>query len=77
MTNLDKNFISGIVIEALEKLNNMSHSEASKAWFSSKTKKELLDSGDPEYEGLAATRAYDELLMELEGNPRWMQGSFF
>ena len=56
--------------------NGMSYENATNLWYNSKTKYMLLDWEYPLLAGVSPMRAYDELLMEIEGNPRWMKGQF-
>ncbi len=72
-----KVFISDRIIATLVQEDGLSYEEAIDLWYDSKTKKELIDSDNPEYEGLYPSRVYDELMMEVDGNPHWLRGSFY
>lgn len=73
MNNRIKEMQSKSVVEYLIKDKGYSIEKATSIWYNSRTKRVLLD-GEIDYTHLAPTQIYDELIMELEGNPHWLQG---
>lgn len=64
---------SRTVIENLIKNNNMTLSDATRAWHNSRTKQALVEKGLSFVSGM---RCYWELQLELRNDPRWMSEPF-
>lgn len=64
---------SETLINLLIKHNNMNEETARTTWYGSKTYREILKR---ELTYISATRAYGELMMELNNNPDWMTGVY-
>lgn len=63
-----------IVVKALMKYRKIERSRAISVWMQSKTKKLIQDEYNMEH--ISGARCYDELIMELDGDPYWMKGQF-
>lgn len=76
MDILVQKMISEFVVNWLVEKKGMKQSEAQRTWATSETRKVLFESGIELYRGVSPARAYDELMLELEGSPWWMKGQF-
>ena len=63
-----------VVVNALMRNKGVKRSEALEIWLNSTTKRILMDERNMTY--LSGARCYDELEMEITGNPYWLKGQF-